>query len=181
MAYNARATKSSDDFTSSPGRKIRSTSLSDASPATNITEESSDALDRYSLLSLGAPYERWYIDLTGPHPRSERGHTYILTCVGAFTKWAELKRFRSAPRKTSQLLKCSSSKFSAVSEPQYDCSVIKEVDGNITKQVCGMLRINKLRTSPYKPSTNQVERLYRSINAVVASRHKDWIIVLALR
>jgi len=37
----------------------------------------------------GAPYERWYIDLTGPHPRSERGHTYILTCMDAFTKWAE--------------------------------------------------------------------------------------------
>jgi len=29
----------------------------------------------------GAPYERWYIDLTGPHPRSQRGHVYILTCV----------------------------------------------------------------------------------------------------
>ena len=41
-----------------------------------------------------------------------------------------------------------------------------------------MLGIDKLRTSPYKPSTNQVERLHRSINAVlgktVANHQKDW-------
>ena len=38
LAYNARSTKSSDDFTGSPGRKTRSASVSDASPAMNITE-----------------------------------------------------------------------------------------------------------------------------------------------
>jgi len=41
-----------------------------------------------------------------------------------------------------------------------------------------MLGIDKLRASPYKPSTNQVERLHRSINAIlgktVASHQKDW-------
>jgi len=52
----------------------------------------------------GAPYERWYIDLTGPHPRSERGHPYILTCVDAFTKWAEAFPLRS---KEAKLLRCS--------------------------------------------------------------------------
>jgi len=52
----------------------------------SITQESSDALDRYSLLSL----ERCNIDLTGPRPRCERGHSYNLTCVDAFTKWAEV-------------------------------------------------------------------------------------------
>jgi len=37
----------------------------------------------------GAPCERWYIDLTGPHPKSDRGHVYILTCIDSFTKWAD--------------------------------------------------------------------------------------------
>ena len=54
----------------------------------------------------------------------------------------------------------------------------KELDGNITKHVCRMLGIDKLRRSPYKPSTNQVERLHRCINAIpgktVASHQKDW-------
>ena len=34
----------------------------------------------------GVPYERWYIDLTGPHPKSDRGNIWILTCMDAFTK-----------------------------------------------------------------------------------------------
>ena len=46
------------------------------------------------------------------------------------------------------------------------------------KHVCRMLGIDKLRTSPYKPSTNQAERLHRSFNAIlgktVASQQKDW-------
>jgi len=37
----------------------------------------------------GAPFERWYIDLTVPHPRSKREHLWILTCMDSFTKWAE--------------------------------------------------------------------------------------------
>jgi len=37
----------------------------------------------------------------------------------------------------------------------------KEVDGNVMKHVCRMLGIDKLRTTPYKPLTNQVERLHQ--------------------
>jgi len=37
----------------------------------------------------GAPCERWYIDLTGPHPKSSLGNIYILTRFDSFTKWAE--------------------------------------------------------------------------------------------
>jgi len=36
-------------------------------------------LPRQGLLrpvTAGAPCERWYIDLTGPHPRSNQGHVY---------------------------------------------------------------------------------------------------------
>jgi len=63
----------------------------------------------------GASYERWYIDLTGPHPRCERGHVYILTCVDVSPSGQ--KRFHSAPRKLSQLLKCLSSKSFVDLEP----------------------------------------------------------------
>ena len=44
----------------------------------------------------------------------------------------------------------------------------KEVDGNIMRSICRMMDIDKLRTSPYKPLTNRVERLHRSINSVLA-------------
>ena len=48
----------------------------------------------------GAPYERWYIDLTGPHPKSEHGHIYILTCLDSFTKWAEAFPIRNKEAET---------------------------------------------------------------------------------
>ena len=40
-------------------------------------------------MSLGAPWERIGIDLTGIHPRSRRENCYILTYVDHFTKFAE--------------------------------------------------------------------------------------------
>ena len=132
----------------------------------------------------GAPYERWYIDLTGPHPRSERGHTYILTCVDAFTKWAEAFPLRSKEAEpiakvlVEQVFCRFGSPVSLLSDQG------KEVDGNTMKHVCRMLGIDKLRTSPHKPSTNLVERLHRSINAIlgktVASHRRDWDTCLSL-
>jgi len=66
----------------------------------------------------GAPYERWYIDLTRPHPRSERGNTTYARPVWMLLPSGQ-KRFHSAPRKLSQSLKCSSSKSFVVLALQY--------------------------------------------------------------
>ena len=40
-------------------------------------------------LVTGAIMERCHVDITGPHPQTPRGSKYILTCVDAFSKWAE--------------------------------------------------------------------------------------------
>jgi len=126
----------------------------------------------------GSPYERWYIDLTGPHPQSERGPTYILTCVDAFTKWAEAFSLRSKEAEPVAKVLVEQVFCRFVSPVSLLSNQGKEVDKNIMKHVCRMLGIDKLRTSPYKPSTNQVKRLHRSINAIlgktVASHQKDW-------
>ena len=54
----------------------------------------------------------------------------------------------------------------------------KEVDGRIMREVCRLFGIEKLRTTPYKPSTNQVERFHRTMNSILAktvSEHqRDW-------
>jgi len=111
----------------------------------------------------GAPY----IDLTGPHPRPERRHVYILTCVNAFKEAEPIAKVL-----VEQVFCRFGTPVTLLSDQG------KEVDGNIMKHVCRMLGINKLRTTPSKPSTNQVERLHRSINAIlgktVASHQKDW-------
>jgi len=38
---------------------------------------------------VGEPFERVSIDITGPHPRSLKGHVFLLTVMDHFTKWAE--------------------------------------------------------------------------------------------
>jgi len=38
---------------------------------------------------VGHIMERCHVYITGPHPRTARGSKYILTCVDAFSKWAE--------------------------------------------------------------------------------------------
>ena len=46
-------------------------------------------------MSVGEPFERIGIDLTGPHPPSAQGNKYILTLIDYFTRWAEAFSIRS--------------------------------------------------------------------------------------
>jgi len=96
----------------------------------------------------GAPCERWYIDLTGPHPRSGRGHIYILTCIDSFTKWAEAFPLRS--KEAEPIAKILVEKvFSRFRVP---LSILsdqgKEVDGRIMNEICRLFGIDKIRTTP---------------------------------
>jgi len=121
----------------------------------------------------GSPYERWYIDLTGPHPRSERGNVYILTYIDSFKKWAEAFPIRNKEAETvakvhvEQLFCRFGAPVSLLSDQG------TEVDSSIMQNVCKLLKIDKLRTTAYKPSTNQVERLHRTLNSILA-KTVDW-------
>jgi len=126
----------------------------------------------------GAPFERWYLDLTGPHPKSNHGHQWILTCIDSFTKWAEAFPLRSKEAEpiAKILVERVFSRFGIPLSILSDQG--KEVDGRIMHEVCRLFGIEKLRTTPYKPSTNQVERFHRTLNSILAktvSEHqKDW-------
>ena len=54
-----------------------------------------------------------------------------------------------------------------------------EFDGQLLTELCKSLNITNLRTSPYRPSTNEmVERYHRTLNQmlgkVVGETHRDW-------
>jgi len=129
-----------------------------------------------------APYERWYIDLTDPHPKSDRGNILILTCIDGWTKWAEAFPLRNKLVETvaKVLVEQVFTRFGAPLSILSDQG--KEVDGRIMAEVCRLFGIEKLRTTPYKPSTNQVERFHRTMNSVlaktVAETQRDWDIRL---
>ena len=94
----------------------------------------------------GAPFERWYIDLTGPHPKSESGNIWILTCMDSFTKWAEAFPLRNKEAETiaKMLVEQVFSRFGAPLSVLSDQG--KEVDGRIMREIC---RLFWYRETPY--------------------------------
>jgi len=93
----------------------------------------------------GAPYERWYIDLTGPHPKSERGHLWILTCMDSFTMRTEAFPLRNKEAETvaKVLVEQVFSRFGVPLSILGDQG--KEVDGRIMNEVlCRLIGIEKL-------------------------------------
>ena len=128
---------------------------------------------RLKPVLAGAPCERWYIDLTGPHPRSDRGHVYILTCIDSFTKLAEAFPLRNKDAETIRDYQshCRTGLHSLRRAVIHLVRPGKEVDGKVMQEVCrlfGIEKIKKLRTSAYKLSTNIVERFHKTLNSVLA-------------
>ena len=131
-------------------------------------------------MQVGAPFERLSVDLTGPHPRSSRGHTYILTIMCHFSKWGDAFPLRNKEAVTVArvLVDQFFTKYAGLG-----LSILtdqgKEFCNTLLSEICKMFQVDKLRTSAYRASTNGcVERWHRTLNSmigkVVADNHKDW-------
>jgi len=101
-----------------------------------------------------------------------------LTCVDAFTKWIEAFPLRNKEAETVakilvEQLFCRFGPLLSIPSDQG-----REVDGRIMREICRLFNVDKLRTSPYKPSTNQVERIHRTLNTIlgktVEDHQRDW-------
>ena len=128
---------------------------------------------------VGEPWERVSIDITGPHPRSSRGKVYILTVVDHFSKWAEAFAIpnHTAPTVANVLVSQVFSKFGTPKQILSDQG--PEFESDLFKDLMKWLEIDKIRCSPYKPSTNSVcERFHRTLNSmlakVVRESQRDW-------
>jgi transposase InsO family protein len=127
----------------------------------------------------GEPWEVVSIDITGPHPRSRRGYIYIVTLVDHFTKWAEALPVRNHNAQTVARV-LFDNVFCRMGMP-VRCLTDQgaEFESTLFQQLCQFMGINKVRTTPYRPSTNAVvERFHRTLNSmlakVVADHQRDW-------
>jgi len=116
----------------------------------------------------GSIMERFHGDITGAHPRTPRGSQYILTCVDAFSKWAEAFAVPNREAKT----------VARVLVEQVFCRLgtplalltdnAGELDGSLMQEICRLLDIDKQRTSFYHPETNAVaERFHGTLNTMM--------------
>ena len=112
--------------------------------------------------------ERWGIDLTGPHPQSSGGHKYILTAIDYFTRWAEAFPLHNQEATTVAKVLVNNV-FARYGLPmQLISDQGPNFESNLFQEMCTWMGVDKLRTTPYKPSTNGlIERFHRTLNSML--------------
>ena len=127
----------------------------------------------------GEPWERLGIDVTGPHPTSAKGNTYVLTVIDHFTKWVELFPMRN--QEASTVAKLLVDRVFCV----HGCPLQILTDrgtnfeSNLFRELCELLAIDKIRTTAYQPSTNGgIERFHGTMHSMLAkwisANQRDW-------
>jgi len=137
---------------------------------------------RLQPVLTGFPTKRIYVDVNGPHPATDRSH-HCITCIDGFTKYAEAFPIRNHDAETIAKILVEQV-FCLYGTPLYLLVAQgNDVDGKLMRAACDLLGIEKLRTSPYKLSTDQVERLHRTLNMIlgkmVSTDQRDWDVRLS--
>ena len=127
----------------------------------------------------GEPFECIAVDITGRHPTSRCGKQYIVTVIDMFSRWAEAYAVsnHTAPVVAQVLLDNWFCRFGVPRRLLSDQGT--EFQSQLFTELCNRLGIDKIRSSPYKPSTNgQIERFHRTLNAMIAkiidADHRNW-------
>ena len=130
-------------------------------------------------IGVGMPFEVLSIDITGPHPKSNKGNVYILTAMDQFSKFAFAFPIRNQEAVTVARV-LMDQVFSYFGTPLRILSDQgKNFESSLFKELCQRMDIEKVRTSAYKASTNgQLERFHRTLNSMIAKvvreSQRDW-------
>ena len=99
------------------------------------------------------------MDILGPLVESISGNKYILAVIDQYTTWIECYPLPSM--KADTIAKVAIENFFA----KFGCPLQihtdqwKKSDGQLFHELCKLLEIDKIRTTPYRPCSNgQVER-----------------------
>ena len=153
------------------GRLTFDGSTNGAPDAVGISEASYLGRELCSLQGWGRSWRGY--------PRSKPGDVYICTVVDVFSKWLEIFAIRNKEAHTIARVLVEKV-FCRMGTP---LSILSdrggEVDGQVIREVCQLLHIDKLRTSSYHPACNaQIVRQHRTLNTIlgqVVSNHQtDW-------
>ena len=115
-------------------------------------------------MRVGAPMDRWAWDIIGPLPVTSRGNRYILVVTDAFSKWVEA--FALEDQTAETCAKCLVKEM--ISRYGYPLDLLSDQGRNFESQIfaelCQLLGIRKIRTSPRHPQSNgQVERFKKTL------------------
>ena len=117
---------------------------------------------------VSAPWQRLFLDLTGPHPISTSGFRYLATLMDGFTKFLIV-----VPLKNKSALTVARAIVDRV-YTVFGVGDILTTDGGrefnnlIQDNLNRILGIQVCRVLPFKPQANAVERVHRSINGLLS-------------
>ena len=128
-------------------------------------------------------FQRWSLDLIGKLTKTTEGYQYILVCVDSASRWCE-----AFPLKTKTSQEIASVFFDQII-CRYSCprAVLtdrgKEFTSNLMSELCKILQVDRLKTSPFHPMCNAaVERMNsvigQSIRAYCADAKEAWPYIL---
>ena len=102
---------------------------------------------------VGTPGKWIAFDLVGPYPCTSRGHKYILTSICYFSRYPEAN-----PLKRVDEISVASAMVEIFSRSALPSEILtgrgSVFVGKLMSQLCKMLDIKPIRTSPYHPETD---------------------------
>ena len=110
-------------------------------------------------VKAGFPMQSVAVDILGPLPESEAGNKYILVTGDHFTRWMEAYSIPNQATVATNELFC---RFSIPEQLHSDQG--RQFESKIIAQVCKLLKIERMRTTPYHPQSDGViERFNRTL------------------
>ncbi len=122
---------------------------------------------------LTEPFESVAVDLVGPLPKGKGGCRFLLTYICMATRWPEAIPLRSVTARS--VAEGLWSIFSRTAIPEVLLSDQgSQFCGRVIRQLCQLLGIEKLRTSPYHPQSNgMIERMHGTLKSVLGKCIED--------
>ncbi len=132
---------------------------------------------------ISVPFDSIAIDIVGPLPKAKGGVKFLLTYICMATRWPE-----AAPMRTCSAHEVTSCLVDIVSRMGIPMRVLSDRGsvfmGQVMANICDMLGIDRIATSPYRPQSNGVvERLHGTLKPMLAKAVEsgvDWASFLPL-
>ena len=135
----------------------------------------------HPLPIIGKPFSRLAFDLVGPYPKTKRNNRYILTCICYFSHYPE-----AIPLMEVDGLSVASAMLEVFSRTGLPQEILTDQGSvfvsKLTRQLCNMLNISPIKTSPYHPLTDGLlERWHGDLLAMLkkaSDQKRDWDLYL---
>ena len=128
---------------------------------------------------LGEPMERISLDILGPLPVTDKGNKFVLVITDLYSKWTEAFGVPDQEAKTiaNVFLNEFVCRFGTPLQILSDQG--RNFESQLFQELCKLLKIDKIRTSPLHPQSNGVvERFNRTLGNMLAmfceNQQRSW-------